>query len=268
MPASFFWGFALRLVSPKALYSLLKSSLENRLSRVDDAETVEIMNIEDLEVKVELRQAALLAYGLTINDVDRAFRSGYLPRPLGAIKEAERSFSVRFVGEMASLYELERLPIRRRGDVTVRLADLAEISFAYTLPLPGPGNPAEPRLFVLTPARKTEVTSGRWSEDIQKILKEALAEGILPADTLFQLYVDPAEYINRSIFNVVRAALLGAALAMLIVLLTLGELRNTLLIGLSIPITLILTFILMRYFEVTINLISLGGIALAVWHGD
>ena len=250
-------------VSPKALYSLLKSSLENELSRVEDAETVEIMNIEDLEVEVELRQEALLAYGLTINDVDQAFRSGYLPRPLGAIKEAERNFSVRFVGETASLYELEQLPIRRRGDVTVRLADVAEISFAYTLPS---------RALVIggTPAIRINATPKdggnirQMSEDIQTILKEALDDGILPADTLLQLYVDPAEYINRSILNVVRAALLGAALAMLIVLVTLGELRNTLLIGLSIPITLILTFILMRYFEVTINLISLGGIALAV----
>jgi HAE1 family hydrophobic/amphiphilic exporter-1 len=63
---------------------------------------------------------------------------------------------------------------------------------------------------------------------------------------------------------VINAALLGASLAMLVVLLSLGELRNTLLIGISLPVTLILSFILMYLFKVSLNLISLGGIALAV----
>jgi HAE1 family hydrophobic/amphiphilic exporter-1 len=95
-------------------------------------------------------------------------------------------------------------------------------------------------------------------------LTAAKAQGVLPEDTVFQKYLDPAEYINRSIRNVIRAALLGAALAMMVVLFGLGELRNTLLIGISLPVTLVLSFILMYFFKVSLNLISLGGIALAV----
>jgi hydrophobic/amphiphilic exporter-1 (mainly G- bacteria), HAE1 family len=249
--------------SPKALYGLMKSALENRLARVEDAETVEINNIEDREVEVILKKDALLAYGLTITEVDSAFRAGYLPVPLGSVEEGGQDYSVRFSRGIDSIYELEDLSIAERGDVSVRLADVADIAISYTLP-------GQALVINGTPAIRINATPRdggnirQMSEDILKILEESIGEGILPGDTSFQLYVDPAEYINRSIRNVVQAALLGAGLAMLIVLLTLGELRNTLLIGISIPVTMILSFILMYFFDVSLNLISLGGIALAV----
>jgi HAE1 family hydrophobic/amphiphilic exporter-1 len=104
----------------------------------------------------------------------------------------------------------------------------------------------------------------KMSQDVRKVLEQAVNEGLLPDDTVLNLYLDPAEYIERSIRNVAQAALIGAALAMLVVLFSLGELRNTLLIGVSLPVTLVLSFIAMYLFEVSLNLISLGGIALAV----
>ena len=116
--------------SPKALYSLMKSVLENRLARVEDAETVEINNIEDRDVEVLLKEEALLAYGLTINDVDSAFRAGYLPLPLGSIEDGGQNFSVRYSRGIDTIYELEELTIAERGDVSVHLADVADITIS------------------------------------------------------------------------------------------------------------------------------------------
>ncbi|ORC31147.1 hypothetical protein B4O97_17185 [Marispirochaeta aestuarii] len=250
-------------ISPKALYELIKSNLENQLSQVEDAELVEIVNIEDKEVEVLLNNAALLAYSLSINDVDAAFRRGHLPRPLGSIEDTERDFSVRNLTDINTIYDLENLIIADRGNVAIRLKDVADIRIRYTLPgqaLVLDGAPA----VRINATPKDGGNIRQMSQDVLEILETAIQDGVLPEDTAFQLYVDPAEYINRSIRNVVSAALLGAGLAMLIVLLTLGELRNTLLIGISIPVTMILSFILMYFFDVSLNLISLGGIALAV----
>ncbi len=256
-------GISSPSVAPRALYNLLKGSLETRLSQVEDAESVEIVNIEDREVDVRLRQEALLAYGLTISDVDTAFRTGYLPRPLGNIEDSGQDFAVRFITDTSGIYDLKDLIITERGNAVIRLADIADIEISYTLPGQALVIGGEPAVRInATPLDGGNIR--QMSRDILAILDESVQSGVLPEDTRFQLYVDPAHYINRSIRNVITAALLGAFLAMLIVLFTLGELRNTILIGISIPATLILSFILMYFFNVSLNLISLGGIALAV----
>ncbi len=250
-------------LSPRALYRILKNSVEAELSRIEDAETVEVLNIEDREVKVTLRQESLLAYGLTILEVDSAFRTGILPRPLGSLEDGEQDYGVRLIDGVESLPELEQLIILDRGDTRVRLSDVADISLSYTLPRQALVIEGSQAIRInATPKEGGNVRE--MSASLRRILNTAVSDGILPEDTRFEFYVDPAEYINISIRNVVRAALIGAGLAMLIVLLSLGELRNTLLIGISLPVTLVLSFILMYAFGISLNLISLGGIALAV----
>lgn len=249
--------------APETLHRILSNSLDAELSRVEDAEEVEVLNIEDLEVEVFLRPAAMLDHGLTIDDIEGAFRQGYLPEPVGTLEEGDRDFSVRYHRGLDSIYDIGGIVVADRGNHLLRLEDVADISISYTLPsraLVIEGRPA----VRINATPKDGGNIRKMSEEIRTVLETARNRGVLPADTEFQLYVDPAEYINRSIRNVVRAALIGAALAMLIVFLTLGELRNTLLIGISLPVTLILSFILMHTFEVSLNLISLGGIALAV----
>jgi len=250
-------------MSPEELYKILKSAVQPRLNRVEDAESVDIYSVEDMNAEVVLRQTDLLAYGLTIENVESALVSGYRPESVGKLDEGSTTYSVRFRRGIESVFDIGRIVVAQRGNVSVRLHDIADISIRYALPH---------RAFVMNGARGIRITASpvdggnvrKMSRDVLAVLEEARAEGILPEDTLFNQYLDPAEYIDRSIRNVVQAALAGAALAMLVVLLSLGELRNTLLIGISLPVTLILSFILMYFFKVSLNLISLGGIALAV----
>jgi HAE1 family hydrophobic/amphiphilic exporter-1 len=250
-------------VSPEELYRMLDVAVLPRLNRVEDAELVELFSVEELTADVTLRQMDMLAYGLTIQDVEAAMLAGYRPESVGRLAEGDDSYSVRFRTSVDSIYDLGRLSVAQMGNLTVRLQDVADITIRYAVP---------GRAFVMDGARGIRITASpidggnvrKMSQDVQAALVQARVEGLLPEDTVFHLYLDPAEYIDRSISNVARSALLGAALAMLIVLLTLGELRNTLLIGISLPLTLIVSFVLMYFFGVSLNLISLGGIALAV----
>lgn len=248
---------------PEVLYRMLKSSVEPRLTAVPDAEVVEIHNIEDLEVDVQLRAASMLAYGLTIADVDTALRNGYLPEPVGDLKEGSRSFTVRYKKGIDSVRDVGKIIVAERGDVSVRLQDIADILIRYALPAQALVIDGQPAVRInATPKDGGNIK--KMSEDIQNIVRESVQTGILPADTESQLYLDPAQYINLSIRNVVRSAILGALLAMVVVFVTLGELRNTVLIGISLPLSIVLSFILLYAFKVSLNLISLGGIALAV----
>lgn len=256
-------GISAESMSPEELYAVLTAAIEPQLNKTEDLEILEIFNVEDLDADVTLRQIDMLRYGLTIREVDSAMREGYLPESIGVLEEGETRYSMRFARGSSSLYDLGDIVVAELGDVRIRLRDIADIDIRYTIPQ---------QLFLMDGKRGIQITATpidggnikTMSEEILLTLRNARADGTLPEDTVITSYLNPAEYIDRSISSVVKAALIGAALAMLIVFFTLGELKNTLLIGISLPLTMILTFILMYVFDVSLNLISLGGMALAV----
>ncbi len=256
-------GITAPSISPEELFRILDSSVRPRLNAVDDADSVEIYPVDQLEVAVTLRPQAMLNHGLTILDVEAAMQSAVRSSSVGSLSEGETSYTLRFRRGVESVFDVGEIVVSRTGSVEVRLRDVADISIAYELPR---------RVFLMEGARGIQITATpidggnvrQMSRDISGVLAAARSEGLLPEDTVFQRYLDPAEYIDRSVRNVVRAAILGAILAMVVVLFGLGEIHNTALIGMSLPAALIFSFILMYFFDVTLNLISLGGIALAV----
>jgi HAE1 family hydrophobic/amphiphilic exporter-1 len=249
--------------APEELFAALDSSVRPRLNGVEDAESIDIYAVEELNVEVVLRQDALLANGLTILDIEAALRDAVANRSVGSLDEGDRSFTVRYRRGSDALHALPGLEVAERGDRRIRLEDVADVSIRYDLPS---------RVFLMGGRRGIQITATpidggnvrRMSEEVMNVLEESRSARLVPEDTVFQVYLDPADYINRSVRNVVQAALLGALLAMIVVFLGLGEWHNTVLIGLSLPTTIVLSFILMHFFEVSLNLISLGGIALAV----
>jgi len=256
-------GVVSNATPPEELMPMLQAGVESRLATIDGVDEYGIYGLEELSVEVTLDHEAMLAAGVSMLDVDAAFRAGLSPSPLGTLREGDERYSLRLRRPTAGLESLGRLEIARDGLAVTRLEDIAEIDVRYDLPS---------RVFLLgdKPAIQITLTPedggnlNRMTEELVVIMEEAKASGRLPADVGFELYLDPAKYINRSISNVVQSALLGGLLAVLIVFLILGELRNTLIIALTVPVTIVLSFILMSLFGLTINLISLGGLALAV----
>jgi HAE1 family hydrophobic/amphiphilic exporter-1 len=248
---------------PEELMELLSANVEPRLRSIHDVEEFTLSGLEELQVNVTLDQASMLSYGITIVDVNNAFQAGLSPQPIGTLRESGIRYSVRFDREDRDLVALPGLEIKRIGDTLVALEDIAEIDIRYSVP---------GRVFLIEdrPAIQISLTPieggnlNRMTEELLAIMGDARDSGQMPEDTSFELYVDPAKYINRSIDQVIKAALIGGALAILIVFLILGEPRNTLIIALSLPVSIMLSFILMSAFNVSLNLISLGGFALAV----
>jgi HAE1 family hydrophobic/amphiphilic exporter-1 len=256
-------GASSETIHPEALFEILTTSVQPILNTVEDAESVEVYPVEELRVDVTLRPNALLAAGLTIADVETAMRDAVSTVSIGTLDEEDRSYTVRYRRGSDTLGELRQVEIARQGNQQVRLQDVADISIEYDLPR---------RVFVMGGERGIQITATpidggnvrRMSNEIDNALTAAIGRGLVPEDTRFETFLDPADYIDRSIRNVVQAALLGALLAMIVVFIGLGEWHNTVLIGFSLPTTIVLSFILMYLFDVSLNLISLGGIALAV----
>lgn len=249
--------------SPEQLYQQLVAGVEPSLGKVPDVEDIGIYNVEELKADITLRPEAMLARGITINDVQTALQTGFATQPVGTLTEGDQRFSVRHLRRSTGLASLYQLEVKQWASTSVRLTDIADIDIRYTTPrqvfLVGTRPAVQ---LTATPVEGGNLT--RMSASLIRLMEEARDQGRLPADTEFVFYLDPAKYIQRSIDNVVQSALLGGALAILIVFLVLGEVRNTLIVSLSIPLSITLNFILMYAFGMTLNLISLGGLALAV----
>jgi hydrophobic/amphiphilic exporter-1 (mainly G- bacteria), HAE1 family len=256
-------GISSPTVVAEDLYRMMTGPLESRLSQVDDVEMVEILSVEELDVSITLRQHDLLRYGLTIIDVSSALQQSSAIQSIGSVREGRSSVSVHVAAKERTLPELGRLVVHEENGAAIYLEDVADVEIGFSIPS---------STFVMEGNRgiqlvATPVDGGNirnMSQEIIRLVREARDSGELPEDARINLLLDPAEYVNRSIANVVQAALIGAFLAMVMVFLTLGKIRNTLLIGISLPVSLILSFILLYIFGITLNLISLGGMALAV----
>lgn len=246
---------------PYKLFDKIESVLTPRLSRVEDAESIEVVNIQELRAEVELDQDKLLAQGLMVDEVLQAVRNGYKPVPVGSFSGKSDRFDIRLKKGIDSVFDVGKIVIRELEGKVLRLEDIAAIDIRYDLPSTlFRSNGSQSIMIFASPKKDGNIK--KMSEDIRSIVKSAKED--LPKDVTFGFLVDPADFINKAIMNVVRSALIGAALAVFCVLVLLGEARNTLLIAFSIPISVVLSFILMYFFDLTINIISLGGITLSV----
>ncbi|MGL1892891.1 MAG: efflux RND transporter permease subunit [Spirochaetaceae bacterium] len=247
----------------EALYQILKNNLETKLNQLQDLDEIGFYNTQRLIVDVTLDQKKMLAYGITILDVNSALQSGFLPQPLGSIRTSTGRLSLRLEKSGKSLKDLPRIEVKKVGDSSITLDDIATLNIQYTLPS---------RVFLVDEIPAVQLTAtpveggniNYMTSEIQRIMEDARVTGVIPEDSKFSLYLDPAKYIKKSIENVIQAAMIGGFLAIIIVFLILGEWKNTLIIAASLPVTIILNFLLMGIFKVSINLISLGGLALAV----
>lgn len=243
------------------LYTLLVTTLQPQLDKVEDAEDVTISKIKELVTQVELDEDALLSHNLMIDDVIRSIRGGYEAEPVGSFRNGQERFDIRLKKGIDTIFDIGNIEVAKIGGRTLHLDDIAEVRVEYGLP---------DTLFRMDGSQSVMIFATPKSGGNIKAMSEQVGAAIdevqqdLPADVEFTFQIDPAEFINQAIMNVLRAALIGAGLAILCVFLMLGEIKNTLLIAFSIPLSITLSFILMYLFDLTINLISLSGLTLSV----
>ncbi len=245
----------------KMLYDIARPVILDYLEKIPDADEVYVMPVENLRATLTLRPDALFSYGLTVDSVVNAVKSGYKNTSIGSLRTDSGMVSLRIRKNIDSVYDIERIRIADVGGKTVQLKDVADISIEYGLPWATfqiNGN----RSVAVMIRPKADGNLMALSKDVRKAMNEALAE--LPGHVGYEIVIDPATFIEKSIRNVVQSAIIGALLAFFCIILLIGEIRNSLIIGISIPMSVIFSFILMYVFGVTINLISLSGLALAV----
>ncbi|HJR54929.1 MAG TPA: efflux RND transporter permease subunit [Gemmatimonadota bacterium] len=246
-----------------SLREWVDTQLRPRLLTIQGVASVDVAGGLEREIQVVLDQERLRSYGLTISGVIDELRAGNQDVAAGVVASEEREVVGKTSGKFRSVREIRDLPLELPGGGRVPVTEVAEVRDTHP----------EQRIWARldgTPAVKLSIrkqpdaNTVRVSEGVEKRLQELAGSGFVPPDVNFEVIQDQADFIENSISSVRDAALIGAFLAMVIVFLFLGSLRKTFIIGTAIPLAILATFIMMGTGDLTLNIMSLGGLALGV----
>jgi len=213
------------------------------------------------QIQVDLDPDRLRAQGLSGNDVANAFNAQNSILPAGTQKIGDREYFVSVNANPKTVRELNDLPVTTRNGSVIYVRDVAHVRDGY---------PPQTNIVrrdghrgVLMSVLKTGSAS---TLDIIKSIKERLPRirSQLPEGFNIDLVGDQSIFVRAAIAGVVREAVIAAALTALMILLFLGSWRSTLMIAISIPLSILASIICLSALGETINIMTLGGLALAV----
>jgi CzcA family heavy metal efflux pump len=213
------------------------------------------------QVQVDLQPEAMRAHGVTAVDIGTALGNQSLTLPAGTQKIGDTEYAVKLNASPRSIEELNDLPIRDHDGAITYLRDVAFVHDGH----PPQTNVVrvDGRRAVLMSVQKTGSAS---TLSIIEEVKERLpfVRELLPDGASLAVAGDQSVFVKAAIHGVASEALIAAALTALMILLFLGSWRSTLIITVSIPLSIIASIILLNALGETINLMTLGGLALAV----
>ena len=247
----------------------LEDVVKARLERVRGVARVNLFGGGERELQVIVAPERLALYRLTAGDVVRALREANIALTAGAVEEGKRRYLVRVEGDLDAPEEVAAVLVRSVVDpdtgrlARIRVGDIATVRYDYSRPV------ARIR-FLGEPALALNATREAGANVIETMagIREAVAElqaGPLPAAglRLRQVY-DETVYIDSAIDLVVQNIYVGGTLAALVLYLFLRSFAATAVIVLSIPVSVVATFVVMAFTGRSLNVISLAGIAFAV----
>ncbi|PAQ13074.1 MFS transporter [Bacillaceae bacterium SAOS 7] len=242
----------------------LASELEKDLTTVEGVANVSVTGSLDKEVKIELNEEKLEEYNLAQSDVVQLIQANNISLPGDTVESNGMSLTTRIVSQLTSIDEIKQLVLTvdpldgeeiTVGDVAsveLKEKDTGTITRANQ-------NPA----ILLSVLQQADANTAEVSTQFQKKLNELLKEDRyknIEADVLF----DQGDYIRLSIGNIGNSLLLGGVFAMLVLFVFLRNVKSPLIIGVAIPYSVIVTFVLMYFADFDLNIMTLGALALGI----
>jgi multidrug efflux pump subunit AcrB len=212
-------------------------------------------------ISVDLDTSALLAKGLTPNDIVNAVNAQNLILPSGTVKIASTEFAIALNGSPDTIAGLNHIPVVTKNGATTYLSEVAHVRDGFSPQTNIVRQNGERG--VLMPIIKN---GGSSTLDIISNLRAVLpiAAQILPKDIVITPLFDQSGFVKAAISGVVREAVIAACLTAMLILVFLGNWRSTCIIAVSIPLSILCSIITLYIVGQTLNIMTLGGLALAV----
>ncbi|VAW77918.1 RND efflux system, inner membrane transporter [hydrothermal vent metagenome] len=215
------------------------------------------------EIHILPDQKRLAGQGISIKDLIDALKKGNIEGAGGRIYIGNREVSSRIDARFQSLEQLKRMPIKVAAGSTIQLQEVAVIRDVHEdeklrVRLNGVSG------IKMTIQKRPNANTIEVVNSVRLRIQKLQKQNILPADINIEAVEDQSIYIRSALNGAKFAAILGALLAMLVVFLFLGNFLRTLIIGSAIPIAVVVTFILMQISGLSLNIMTLGGLAVGI----
>jgi len=247
-------------LDPVELTELIEVQIRYRFARIPGVAQVDVWGGFNREVRIELDPDRIKAAGLPLDGVLDAIRDANLDLPAGKIEQGRYEVMLRAPAEFKNLDQIRDTVIVRRDGAVITLGQIAEVKDTYE---------KLTRIVRVNGGRGLRVAIRKQANaNTVEVSKRILAEIEAVNQAFPQINIVPVinqgNLIERSIANVARSVLYGGGLAIVVLLFFLRTIRSTLVISLSIPISIVATFALIFFGGFTLNLMTLGGLALGV----
>ncbi|AKQ45011.1 acriflavin resistance protein [Rufibacter radiotolerans] len=243
-------------------FDLIENKIKPELSRVQGMAAIKILGGQEREIKVNVNASKLEAYGISILQVQQKIRNSNLDFPTGKIKDEAGQTQIRLSGKFQDLSQIRNLVIKEDQTGIVRLGDVAEVQ------------DTQKDVEVLTRINSTSsvgITIQKQSDanavEVSRLTREALAklETTYAAQGLkFNIANDSSLFTMEAADSVMHDLVIAVILVAVVMLLFLHSLRNAVIVMISIPASLVATFIVMYLFGFSLNLMSLLALSLVV----
>ena len=243
------------------LRDLAEFEVGNRLSAVAGVSTVERLGGYLRQFQVQIDPDRMVARGVSLDDVLHAVEGSTLDASAGFVTQGPMEWSVRAIARATTVDDLRSTVVRTRGHIPVLLGDVADVREAPAVRR-GVAHGLSGEIVSLRIVKQFGADTVKVSDGVHAVLGE-IRRGLPPGVKLSVSY-DQAELVQSALGGVGRAVLIGALLVVLVLFGLLGNLRAALLVTLTIPLSIASAGILLRWFGVGLNTMTLGGLAIAV----
>src|SRR5271169_6408899 len=254
-------GLSSKTLPEQSLFDLGQNFLRNYLATVPGAATPYPYGGKLRQIQVDLDLPKLQAYGLAPIDIVNAVNAQNIILPTGTMKLGPTEYNVEMNGTPQTIAELNDLPVKTTNGSTLYMRDVAHIRDGFA-----------PQTNIVRQdgsrgALMSMYKNGNASTlDIVKGIKNIVAQAAqaLPPELKITSLFDQSLFVRASIQGVLREGLIAAALTAVMILVFLGDWRPTIVISVSIPLSIFVSIIVLSAIGQTINIMTLGGLALAV----
>jgi HAE1 family hydrophobic/amphiphilic exporter-1 len=247
--------------SQNELRAIAKNIVKDRIEQINGVASSSIEGGQDTIVRVELSQNRLEGYGITISEIAGILAVQNMELGAGRIAESNIDYSIRTTGEYDSLADIANTVVAQVNGADIRLQDIGtvvldfqdETATVYVNGVPG---------VYVSVMKQSGANSVAVADQIYKRIEQIKA--LLPPDITLEVIQDDTTQTRAMIRELVVSAIGGMALAMLVLLLFLRNFNGTIIVGLSIPLSVLITILIMSLAHITLNMMTLTGLILGL----
>lgn len=240
-------------------YDMLNRNLKQRIERIEGVGQVTLYGVEKKEIRIELKNDRIAAYGVNLNELTQTLRRSNFSTSAGKITNAGLRYTVRPMGELSDVDDIANLII---GENNLRVKDIAEVK--YVEPIRNYARHLDMKYAIGLDVVKE--SSANTVEMVDRVLAEIEEINKLPemqGITIFEMF-NQADGIKSSLEELLNSGILGAVLSIFMLFFFLRQITTTLIVGTAVPFSLIVTLGFFYFLDISLNILSMTGLMLAI----